>query len=91
MRVRAIYYNHRFEIQFRGFPRDIQKKAVKAETLFRANPFYPSLRLHKLQGKLRGLWSISLDFRYRIVFKTLENGDILFISVGLHAIYDEEL
>lgn len=91
MRVRAVYYNQRFEIQFRGLSRDIQKKAVKAEKLFRANPFYPSLRLHKLHGKLQGLWSISLDFRYRIIFQSLENGDILFISVGLHAIYDEEL
>lgn len=89
MLVKAIHYNQDFANQFRRLPGVIQKKAAKTEILFRNNPFHPSLRLHKLEGNLKGLWSISIDMKYRIIFKPLENGVILFVSVGLHAIYEK--
>jgi mRNA-degrading endonuclease YafQ of YafQ-DinJ toxin-antitoxin module len=89
MQVKSIHYNKEFEKQFRALPKLIQKKAVKAEILFRNNPFYPSLRLHKLEGTLKSLWSISLDMKYRIIFKPLDDGVILFISIGLHALYEK--
>ncbi|PIZ74499.1 type II toxin-antitoxin system mRNA interferase toxin, RelE/StbE family [Candidatus Peregrinibacteria bacterium CG_4_10_14_0_2_um_filter_41_8] len=88
MEVNSIYYNSDFERQFVKLPKNIQQKAVKSEVLFRANPFHPSLRLHKLKGKLVGLWSISIDRKYRIIFRPQQNGDMLFISIGLHAIYE---
>lgn len=89
MKIRSIHYNSAFAEQFTAFPIVIQKKACKSEAFFRENPFHPSLRLHKLKGKLQGLWSISLDRKYRIIFKPLEDGVILFVSIGLHSIYDE--
>lgn len=89
MKVASIHYNEKFALQFKSLPKIIQKKAVKAERLLRQNPFHPSLRLHKLQGKLKGLWSISLDRKHRIVFKIMEDGAMLFISIGVHAIYDD--
>jgi len=88
MEVNSIYYNSDFERQFVKLPKNIQQKAVKSEVLFRANPFHSSLRLHKLKGKLVGLWSISIDRKYRIIFRPQQNGDMLFISIGLHAIYE---
>lgn len=87
MKVTSIHYNEDFKKQFQALPKLIQKKAVKTETYFRDNPFHPSIRLHKLEGKLQSLWSISIDLKYRIIFKPLEDGVMLFISVGLHAIY----
>jgi len=57
--------------------------------LFKENPFHLSLRLHKLKGKLEGLWSISIDMKHRIIFKSLEDGVILFVSIGMHAIYED--
>lgn len=89
MRIKSIYYNEKFADQFRALPKIIQKKAIKTEIIFRKNPFYPSLRLHKLSGELKNLWSISVDMKYRIIFKPLEDGVILFISIGLHAIYEK--
>lgn len=88
MCVVSIHYNDSFAKQFYKLPKNIQIKAIKAEKVFRTNPFHPSLRLHKLKEKLDGLWSISLDYKYRIIFKSLKNGVVLFISIGLHAIYD---
>lgn len=88
MKVSTIHFNKDFSDQFKSLPALIQKKAIKQEQLFRENPFHPSLRLHKLKGKLDGLWSISLDRKHRIIFDVLGDGDILFISIGTHSIYE---
>lgn len=88
MKITNIFYNKNFEKQFRALSRETQEKAVHAERLFRENPFHPSLRLHKLKGKLEGLWSISINRKNRIIFEVLENGEMLFVSVGGHAIYE---
>lgn len=89
MQIKEIHYNEDFEEQFLRLPKKLQKKACKTEKLFRENPFYPSIRLHKLKGKLDGLWTISVDMKYRIIFKHVDDGTILFISIGMHAIYEE--
>ena len=89
MQIKEIHYNNQFEDQFLKLPKTIQKKACKKEKIFKENPFHPSLRLHKLKGKLEGLWSISIDMKYRIIFKSLEDGVILFVSIGMHAIYED--
>ena len=88
MKVKSVYYDNEFEGEFLKLPEKIQKKAIKAEKFFTKNPFHPSLRLHKLYGKLKGLWSISIDKQYRIIFDIMDDGNILFTNVGLHAIYD---
>lgn len=88
MRIRAIYYSSRFEKLFRKLPQSVQERAVITERRFRENPFHPSLRTHQLQGKLKGLWSISITMNYRILFRSLENGDVLFVSIGPHSIYE---
>lgn len=88
MQIKEVHYNKVFEHQFLALPKIIKQKACKTEQLFRQNPFHPSLRLHKLKGKLEGLWSISVDMRYRIIFKPLPDGVVLFVSIGLHAIYE---
>ena len=87
MLVGNVFYGRRFEAQFKNLPEALKKLAVKKDKLFRANPLHPSLRLHPLKGKLIGLWSISLTLNYRMIFKRMRNGDILFVSVGKHDLY----
>lgn len=89
MFVKSVHYNEAFKRQFLSLPKTVQKKACKIEKLFKENPFYPSLRLHKLKGKLEGLWSLSLNRKYRIIFKPVEDGVILLVSIGTHAIYED--
>ncbi|MCL1464979.1 type II toxin-antitoxin system mRNA interferase toxin, RelE/StbE family [Argonema galeatum] len=52
------------------------------------DPFHPSLRTHKLQGDLSNVWSCSIDYSYRILFKFVKNSDnedaILLIKIGDH-------
>jgi mRNA-degrading endonuclease YafQ of YafQ-DinJ toxin-antitoxin module len=51
------------------------------------DPFQPSLKIHKLQGELKGLWACFVDQDCRIifVFKVLKGEDeaaIVLIDIG---------
>lgn len=50
-----------------------------------ANPFHPSLRLHKLEGRLSDYHSVSINLSYRIVlyFLITEN-EIIPVDIGDH-------
>jgi addiction module RelE/StbE family toxin len=87
MIVRDIYYEPGFFKDWKKLDQRFHKSAIKAEALFRHNPLHPSLRLHSLQGKLLGLWSLSVTFDLRIIFKRMDNGDIVFLSIGRHELY----
>lgn len=87
MIIKEIYYSKKFVKELRNLSSQTINLAIKKESIFRKNPLHPSLRLHEFHGKLKGVWSISLTGNYRIIFKRMENGDILFISIGKHDIY----
>lgn len=57
----------------------------KTLILMTKNPFHPSLRLYKLKGSLKSLYSISINMQYRVVIDFLiEDDKILFIDNGAH-------
>ena len=56
------------------------------------NPYHPSLRLHSLQGRLKGLSSVSINMSYRIVLQLIvRDRDIILIDIGDHdQVYDNQ-
>ena len=88
MMVNNVLYARSFLKEAKNLPADILNVFENKEKIFRLNPLHPSLRLHKLHGELDFLWSISLNKNYRAIFKRQKNGDILFVSIGKHDIYD---
>ena len=77
-----------------GFKR-VYRKKVKNDTelksrfwgaveMFTKDPFQPSLRTHKLTGRLEGLWAFSVSFNCRVIFKFLSKTEILPIDIGGH-------
>lgn len=87
MIITEISYSSKFIAELKKLPRELVILAAKKEAIFKENPLHPSLRFHALQGRLKGLWSISITGSYRIIFERQSNGDILFISIGKHDIY----
>ncbi len=51
--------------------------------LFELNPKHPSLRTHKLTGKLSNLWSISITKSIRMVYLQ-ESDEAYFVDIGTH-------
>ena len=57
----------------------------KTLQLLEVNPSHPSLRLHKLKGRLKELYSVSVTLTCRITLSfALVEGSIVLIDVGAH-------
>ncbi len=57
----------------------------KTLELLEFNPKHPSLRLHDLEGRLKGLSSVSINMSYRIVLELeIKGKEITLINVGNH-------
>lgn len=57
----------------------------KTLQLLEVNPSHPSLRLHKLKGRLKGLYSVSVTLSCRITLSfAIIEGSIVLIDVGVH-------
>ncbi len=64
---------------------ELKSQYRKVISLLSLNPFHPSLRLHKLKGRLHGLHSISINLRYRITLTLLFKKDqIVLVDLGSH-------
>jgi proteic killer suppression protein len=64
---------------------DIIPQYEKTLRLLEINPFHPSLGLHKLKGKLKKLYSVSINISYRICLDFIINEDkIILVDVGKH-------
>jgi addiction module RelE/StbE family toxin len=82
-----IYYSSKFEKEYRRLPNKIKLLAEKKEKIFRLDLYSPSLKTHKLKGRLGDFWSFSIDYQYRILFEFAQNNEVWFLSVGTHSIY----
>ena len=91
MRYRLIFTEQYLKREARWLRRHqaLRSQYYKTLQLLESNPHHPSLRLHPLQGKLRGLHSVSINLSYRISIELLfEDGKIIPINVGDHgAVY----
>ena len=57
----------------------------KTLKLLELDPFHPSLRLHKLKGRLSELHAVSINIGYRITIEFLLNEKtIIPVNVGSH-------
>ena len=64
---------------------DLLGQYEKTLRLLEANPSHPSLRLHKLTGKLDGLYSVSINMTYRISLEFIVDADtVIPVNVGTH-------
>jgi len=64
---------------------ELKKRYIKTLTVLQNDPYHPSLRLHKLQGKQRDYFSISINMSYRVVIDfVIENEEIIPIDIGSH-------
>lgn len=58
-----------------------KKIIIQLETDYKS----PSLKLHRLQGKLKEFHAISLNYQYRIVLLLkIEDNKIILVDIGTH-------
>lgn len=65
--------------------KEIEDLFWEATALFIIDPFHSSLKTHKLSGKLKNLWSFSIEYDLRVVFYFEDNNKkAIFIYIGSH-------
>lgn len=86
MLIKNIYYSSSFKKSLTKYHSEKEKITKKIEK-FLDNSFDPSLKTHKLTGKLASYWSFSIDYHLRILFEFIDEETVGFIDIGTHEIY----
>ena len=67
---------------------EIHNQYRKTLEILELDPYHPSLRLHSLEGRLKGLSSVSINMNYRIVLELeIRYNEIVLANVGSHQVY----
>jgi mRNA-degrading endonuclease YafQ of YafQ-DinJ toxin-antitoxin module len=73
-----------FEKKVKG-NKDLEEKFWTKISIFLINPFDSKLRTHKLSGKLKELWSFSIENDIRVIFFFTDNQTkAVFTDFGSH-------
>lgn len=58
------------------------KKTLK---LLEVNPGHPSLKLHRLEGRLSDMYAVSINIKYRLsIFFIVKEDTVIPVNVGSH-------
>lgn len=85
----TIYLYPRYRRNLKRLEAQLRRLADERITIFQQNAFDPRLDTHRLHGKLKNLWSFSIDGRNRILFEFLnkKKDEVVFLDIGDHSIY----
>lgn len=83
----TVVYRPVFLRQYDKLPQELQEEAKEKIEIFRGNPRHPSLKAHKLKGKLRGSCSFSVNYKYRIIYEYESKSRVALLAVGDHDVY----
>lgn len=89
MKIAHSHTTPQFEEDFLALQDRIQRKAKRRILFFEENCFSSVLDTHKLKGRLNKFWSFSIDNDYRIIFRFLARGEVIYYRIGPHRIYKE--
>ena len=83
--MKKITFSPTFQKQLNQLQKKDKKlfeKIKKQFSLFASSPRHPSLRIHKLKGELRDVWSLSITMDFRLLF--VEDTEYYFFDMGTH-------
>lgn len=63
---------------------DLEEKFWQKLEEFTVDPYDPSLKMHKLSGKLKEFLSFSVDYDERVLFYFTEDEKAVFVDIGSH-------
>ena len=63
---------------------DLEARFWQKVEQFTIDPFDQRLKTHKLSGKLKELWSFSVEYDERVLFYFTEDGNAVFVDIGSH-------
>lgn len=82
-----IVFTPAFVRQYKKLPTGLQVELKEKLELFQKNPRHKFLKTHKLKGRLKGRYSFSVNYSYRVVFDYLSKCEVVLLAVGDHDVY----
>ena len=83
-----IVYKARFIRKYKKLPEALKEETRDKISLFSKHQDHMSLKAHKLKGKLKGFYSFSVNYKYRIVYHYEEKNKVALDNIGDHSIYN---
>lgn len=83
MRI-TVEYSSRFIRTIRKIDIDLQEEILEKIELLKDSDNHKRLKVHKLTGKLKSIWSFSVNYRIRITFSKQKKNTIVLETVGTH-------
>ena len=82
--ITTLTYEKKLEKFKRKHPK-LKNQYKKTLLTLTTDPYHPSLRLHKLKGKLQDYYSVSINLQYRIMLDFIIQEDkIILIDIDKH-------
>lgn len=63
------------------------KEITDKVTEFKNFGNHQKLKVHKLHGKMKDVYSFSVNYKYRILFKYSDKNTVVLLTLGDHQIY----
>ena len=78
-------FKRAFKKQIKGHP-FLENRFWERVEIFQNDPFDKRLKTHSLSGKLKELWSFSIDYDNRVIFSFVDKkkDKALFVDIGPH-------
>lgn len=85
--IRRIEFTTHFLRALHSLPNDLIDEVSERERLFQNDCFDARLRTHKLKGQLQDVWSFSITYKHRVIFRFLSTDSVEFLDVDDHSVY----
>ena len=76
-------FRRAFKKRIKG-KKELESRFWSKLEVFTQDPYAPSLKTHKLSGKLKDLWSFSVEYDHRVLFYFTDDGNAVFVDIGNH-------
>ena len=80
-----LIYTKKFKKQFKKIPNAVQTTFEKRVAIFVEDVSHPTLKVHPLQGKYIGYWSMNVTGDIRALYRKDEETIIIFALIGTHS------
>ncbi len=88
-KIYEIAFSPTFMKKLKKHHKDIQMEVVEKIELLKNITNHQYLKVHKLNDRLKGSYSFSVDYQRRIVFDYLDENTIYILNFSGHEIYDK--
>lgn len=80
-----IKFAAKFKKQYKKLPKKFQNQFDDRLRLFVSDPTAPQLRVHPLQGKYSGYWSMNISGDLRALYRRDGDEVVIFALIGTHS------